>query len=789
MRKFQILILVLFSAAFTTQATPVTIEQAMASAQQFFNGNNGRHAPATTSLRHAYTAPSAQYYVFNRGTSDGFVIVSGDDRTMPILGYVDSGSFNYDQLPDNLRWWLGEYQRELEYLQSHPQVAVRQNAKVSTSVTPLVTSNWNQSAPYNNMCPTYVKSGATYRAVTGCVATAMAQIMYYHRWPAQGTGSVSYNYAVGGQSSQNLTANLSQSLYDWDNMLDDYISPGIATVHQNAVALLMRDVGYSVEMMYNDGSSGAYSENVPDALKNHFGYDQDTRIIYRQYFGITGWEQILRDELDAHRPIYYSGSTSGGGHAFVVDGYNSDGYFHINWGWGGMSDGYFIISMLNPDSQGIGSFEGGYNNYQAAVVGIQPAHEDADPYAFGAFYDGFSPEVSQVALGESATLAVTQAALLGNKNWETLYWGHVVLSEDETVVVQSPTYDGDASSIEPWYYYSFNTTVTPSTSLSDGRYHIRLVYQANGLPYRLFNPSSQGSGYILMEVRNGMAYFTAPDSPNLSLVDLTVNSTTLYSGNMFEVKATLHNDGLEYYDNVHFALVRNGSQAVASADIGIDVAQGGEQTFGTRMTAPSTAGTYQLALYDKDNNRLGETITVTVAQASAFDLELVSELQLENETMPADHVRAVAQVKNNGGNYMGVIEVAILPTDTLRIKSRFYSQIVTIPAGETRQVAFDGSFGGVIGETYRLWLRNPNRSDAYYLWGNPALFTVADYTTSLFGDINGDGAVDISDINLVINAMLGLSQDQSIESLCDVNGDGSVDISDINLLINAMMGR
>ena len=770
-------------------AAPLTADQALSRAQQFARSHRVASSGGAT-LTLAYgsgLSANPAYYVFNRTDNAGYLIVSGDDRTVPLLGYCDTGHFDPDNVPDNMRWWLSQYDHEMAYLRSHPELSARQLQPVSRSVTPLLTCIWNQSAPYNNMCPTYTKDGETKRAVTGCVATAAAQIMYYHRWPEHGTGSKSYSYSVGGQAEQTLSADFSQSHYDWSHMLDDYDSQSDAT-SQAAVALLMRDVGYSVEMMYKDGSSGAYSKDIPNALIEYFGYDSGTHITYRQYFGIEGWEQLLRDELDARRPVYYSGSSGDGGHAFVVDGYNRDGYFHINWGWGGMSNGYYIISMLNPDEQGIGSFEGGYNNNQAAIVGIQPKQSSVDPYSFAAFYESFSPAASQVNLGESVSLSFSNAALLGSKNWDSLLWGNCILSEDERVVVQAPDLDCDASDIEPWYYYSASTELTPSTSLANGRYHVRLVYSCDDLPYKYFSSSSSAPSFILMEVRDGVAYFTTPDQSELSLVSLSSNSSTVYSDRQFEVTATVQNNGLEYYDNVHFALLRNGSQQVQSDPIGIDIAQGRQLTFGARMTAPTTTGQYTLALFDNNNQRIGNSITVTVADGGdAASLQYASALKAKSDVMPADHIEATVDITNTGGVFMGVLEMFVLPSDDLKIKSIIRSDIVTLQPGETQTVAFDGSFGGVIGKSYRLWLRDPNISDKYYLWNNEVAFTVGAYQADvLAGDVNADGTVDVTDVNLAVNMILGKAP---IDLIADLNGDGTVDVTDVNAIVNIVLSK
>ena len=365
-------------------AKPITREQAQARAAEFLTNVTGsrRLAPVTNRAklgpRRAVAVTKAEldlYYVFNRGTNEGYVIVSGDDQTLPVLGYTDSGEFDYEQLPANMRSWLKGYENQLADIREHPErmAAAPRYAPVHDAIDPMITTRWNQGSPYNDECPMYFTLG---RSVTGCVATAFAQVLNY--W---GEISVTETQAdmpaYKTRTSHATLGNLSVdgipagSPIDWANMLDTYGSSATG-VQKKAVAQLMHYCGVSVEMDYTNSASGAYSYMVAEAAVKYFGYTNSVRYVQGDTYTADGWDALLYGELAAGRPFYLSGSNSDGGHAFVCDGYDGNHCFHINWGWGGSSDGYFLITRLNPSSQGIGGSDGGYSGGPEAVIGMQP---------------------------------------------------------------------------------------------------------------------------------------------------------------------------------------------------------------------------------------------------------------------------------------------------------------------------------------------------------------------------------------------------------------------------------
>lgn len=350
------------AAVITATAGPVSPRQAMTRLTgSAAIRSTGTQAP--TSLRLAELNPLQAdschaLYIFTDETG-GYYIAPTDDNAPALLGY--GKGLDPQDIPSNMLAWLAGYSRQVEWLAANPQAAAPK-AAVHAEIAPLVTTKWNQSAPYYNQCPMH--NGK--RSVTGCVATAMAQLINYNEWP-KGNGYGTHSYAWNGQT---LTFNYGATSFNWNLMLDKYTASSPAA-NNNAVASLMYACGVSVDMNYSSSESGAATFRCATALINNFGYDQGTGYYMRDYFTTDDWDTIIYGELAAGRPVLYDGQSTTGGHAFVCDGYRN-GYYHINWGWGGMSDNYFLLSALDPNSQGIGGSSSGYNFNQAATIGIQP---------------------------------------------------------------------------------------------------------------------------------------------------------------------------------------------------------------------------------------------------------------------------------------------------------------------------------------------------------------------------------------------------------------------------------
>ena len=337
-------------------------------------------------------------YVFNATDGSGFIIVSNDDQTTPILGFGENGNIDTEKMPANMRAWLQGYADEIAWLQKNGGKIAKARADIGATrnlgghatkeIPPLVATTWNQSAPYWNLTPYYkesdnnillskdYQSGYTHCA-TGCVATAMAQVMKYHQWP-QTTAAIPDYQWTSTIWLPNKDESLPAVTFDWANMVNHYTNSE-TDAQKTAVATLMQYCGYSVKMDYGP-ESGSNTDRVAFALKEYFDYKSTTKFVSRSMYTLAKWSDLIYHELSQNRPVVYGGSSSGGGHEFVCDGYqyrNGTDFFHINWGWGGSNDEYYVLSSLNPyGTQGIGgsSSNDGFHYGQDAVIGIQPSN-------------------------------------------------------------------------------------------------------------------------------------------------------------------------------------------------------------------------------------------------------------------------------------------------------------------------------------------------------------------------------------------------------------------------------
>lgn len=361
------------------------LDRALRSEKQSAGMRRSPSMPAEYSL--AYSAPAGTYHVYNRSTG-GYIVVSGDDEIYPLLADVGDGVFVMDELSPATRWMLDSYDRQIS------SFATSDDADMGLAdyynrwgeIDPIMTTRWDQLHPYNKYCP--VQGGRT--CVTGCVATALAQVVHsigYYK----GSG---YRYYNGVNSNgERVEFDYASATFDFRNMIDYY--PTSAPVEAiNETGRLMLACGLAVSMNYSPSGSGASSLNVPRALVEHFGYDaKHTRLYDTENYNQAQWENMLHRQLELGRPVYYSGAGLGAAHAFVIDGYRPTGLYHVNWGWGGMSDGYFRLTALNPNQIGTGGGNGGYNQGQEMVFAVPPG---ADP---GVIYGEMSGSIRMVSDG------------------------------------------------------------------------------------------------------------------------------------------------------------------------------------------------------------------------------------------------------------------------------------------------------------------------------------------------------------------------------------------------------
>src|SRR5574344_294651 len=351
----------------SVQAQQVTLENARTEAASFFTSHGmsiaggvklsaraARRAQSTTTG----TSTDAAYYIFNGAGDKGFVVISGDDRTEPVLGYSTTDTYDAASIPPNMQAFLDGYAAQIAQMDASSAAAMRR-VKKHAAIEPLLQTKWNQTSPYNDLCP----MDGDARSITGCEATSVAQIMAYHQYPKASTAIPAYFT----ETNKIAVPALPPVTFNWAAMPE-------SGDKDQAVATLMRYVGQGENMDYTSQVSNSNDGPAIHALKTYFGYDPNIKYYNRPSYTISEWDSIIYASLTEKNPVLYGGCTTSGGHSFVCDGYDGNGLFHINWGWGGYLNNYFRLAVLNPHGTGSGgsAANSAYNMYVSAMTGIQP---------------------------------------------------------------------------------------------------------------------------------------------------------------------------------------------------------------------------------------------------------------------------------------------------------------------------------------------------------------------------------------------------------------------------------
>ena len=497
-------------------AEEVTPEQAREIAQKFMKSHGSRRAAPEMEQ----PVKVSGLYIFNINNNGGYVIVSNDDQTTPILGFSDSGSIDPDNMPSNMRAWLQGYADEIAWLQKNGITTTpatnkarrRASAHSTNAIEPMISTKWGQDEPYNYYCP-MVDQG--YKIVTGCVATAMAQVMYYTERKA-GNNTTTTTAAIPAYTwNKNSWGPIPQdSPLNWSAMQTTYTGEEEKTdASAQAVATLMKYCGYSVRMNYGSNASSAYLIDVGSALKSYFGYESTVTHYSRYKYTYSSWVDMIYNELSQGRPVLYAGQAVDGGHAFVCDGYKYDStdLFHINWGWDGLCNGYFVLSVLNPDDQGTGgsASNSAYTCGQEAIVGIQKTNGTGTVEAPTAIsnlnitINSITLSHSTIALGESVNAIIS----VTNNNQTNNFDGEICLFVNNNRTV------GKMFEIASGATANCIITFTPTAT---GTYSLNAKY-----------PNTSNGDYIASTV-SSVTLTVADQTPtNLTANDITQTSATI----------------------------------------------------------------------------------------------------------------------------------------------------------------------------------------------------------------------------------------------------------------------
>jgi len=467
------------------------------------------------------------YYVYNR-KEGGYIIIAGDDLVHPIIGYSFSGRYNPDNLPPNLKLWMEDVaygisnainENESSSIKNSSEWERYFNGTInlrSTQAEPLISTRWGQGTPYNLLCP----MDGNEKTLTGCVATVMAQIMNYHQYPSGNLIGTIPGYTTKNKKHIIPAINLTGQSYNWALLQ----SGSQSTEFANEVAKLMYHCGVSVEMDYETAGigSGAVSVDMVKAFYTYFGYDKGIQTKRKDYYSSSAWTNMLKVEIDNGRPLVYSGTTDRNeGHAFICDGYNTEDYFHFNWGWDGASDGFFSI-----DNYGANAIK--YVNYTEIQIGIQP--EKGGELSFEIVVGGNDPKDSSIStdtkqVNQGVDFSITGSFLnLGPKTFRGNL-GFLLLNEDNSpIAVLGGGYAGENGLIPGRYMKGTIPTCSVPASIPDGNYFIKAAVQEAGSSYwQIIKVAIGKEDKLPLQVGSGISAID-----HLSLVSVYVNGNDIF---------------------------------------------------------------------------------------------------------------------------------------------------------------------------------------------------------------------------------------------------------------------
>lgn len=692
-------------AAIAAMARPVTPQEALARVerQQLTGGAN--RAPAASGMILSRTISTAKQtpalYLFENGQD--MLIVSADDATAnALLGYVEDAR---GEMPPVMQWWLDEYARQIEYIQETPAhyivaPGVAQAPRATkASIAPLCSTKWNQDAPFNAKCPT-ISGRAT---MTGCVATACAQVMKYFKYPESGSGTITYT-----DNGTKRTLALSGTKFDWANMLDDY-SGTYNTTQRNAVAFLMQACGYAANMNYGTSSSGAQSFEMLLGAKKYFNYNSKAFQAQRDNYTESEWNDLMYDNLKTVGPIYYSGYNAlYEGHAFVVDGYSADDYFHLNWGWGGAYDGYFKLSALAPEGQGIGgSSGGGFDFGQGAFINFtRPDATILDVALPGPVTQTGS--LKGAASGWTLTLTTsgvtTEGVAFYNSSGSTgdFEWGYkwvnITSGESEIVATEEVMENWEPNVGFRGHQFEID--------LDNGTYRIYPMIRTypDGEWKELVHRASCAD-YVTVEMgRLGIASVTDVPEADFTVTDFSLESK-LFWGKPFQTKFTVANDSeVEIRDglfpaiftidsNNNLTLLAQGNALVVTMAPG----ESKEFTFSTDMyvSKSSFTGAAYLGICSFSTGIVYQSVQVNVEKAPTTSTYTATKFSFVGNADNADanNLQFTCGLKCTKGYYADPLTVYIFPINGGTAVMIYNSpDTYFLDVNESAEATFGGAF-------------------------------------------------------------------------------------------------
>ena len=770
---------VLLLAALQTVAAEVDVNTAQATAARFLRAAAGttlHGAPAANSdIRLAHTELNsnqlgqAVYYIFN--TSNSYIIVSGDDRAANVLAYGDA-PLDMNNIPENMQFWLTGYKEQIEYLQAHPDFVpqnriMRAPKRSIESVSPLTTALWDQGTPYNNHCPEYNGS----RSVTGCGATAVAIIFNYWKWPVDPTP------VVQGYTTQSVGLQLEDLppiTFDWDNMLDHY-DGGYNEEQSEAVAWLMRYIGQSEHMDYSPSSSGASTDGVMRPFRI-FGYDPDVRVVFKdgwwsQSYNDEQWGEIIQEELENARPIVMCAYTpTWEGHAFVIDGFDaSNDTYHINWGWGGTGNSYFVLNAFN----GGGSL---FNMFQQLVIGIEPPTTEPTikPWLSRVNTKAFVDSISTASFyvrGSNLENDIT-LTLNDESGFFSIDTEHIGLNELEWEKRVNVTYHPNALGVH-----------TATVTLSSGGAEDKTVTLTGTCILETYDPVMVGADDVNASSINAIWEDATPQhnvvSYNLENVKLPFNEVRLEEAfDKSEFEGTSSSDWSSKLDEITQTPGWTGSKIYRNNNnlmIGTSKSKGWLET-------PA------IDMYGNEGVITVKVIATCTGSDTNAPLKISCGSNDTTITLGSEEEEHIVMLPCPENANAKVRMTTVVGKRVILCKFKALAGDDYSPADLTTATYFEN----ITGNSFLL----ENLASGYYGLRVQALYTdgtLSPWSNRLrllinwkMSDVNRDGETNIADVNKVIDFMFNEIASPSARSMNDVNGDGEINIADINAIIYEM---
>ena len=777
-----ILVMTCLLAVTTVWAEPISERRARQIAAQFMAH---RSMPSAT-LRKARKAPmaatdsseKAAYYVFN-ANEGGYVIVAGDDRAPAVLGYSENGTFDDHDIPEAMQSMLDGYAAQIAALEQGAKAAPQLTS--GNAVAPLIQSQWSQDRPFNILLPTLSSGNHAY---VGCVATALAQVMHYWKWPERPTRPLP---AYTTQTLRFYMPKLPVADFRWDLMKNNYEMTDTVSDEAMAAAMLSLYCAQAVKMDFLEDASATLTPYIPNFAATYFDYDSGAHMENRESYSTQGWADLIYGELAAGRPVIYCGSTKSGGHTFICDGFDGNGMFHFNWGWNSRNNGYFLLNVLNPEDQGARRASGVYSfvKNQGAIVGFQPNKGGSNNVlltATGVTFNSYTNTRS--ATSDAFKFNVSGAFRNHTSDTIAVRFGWGLFKEDEMV---KKLYTSSVKALIPGYYINLSKKeLKVGAGIASGTY--RILPMCGEVGKDDWRPCAGADrNYIEVTINGNKCTATGhgtAGTPNYAINNIDITGY-MHNGRPINVDVNMTNKG---YSSNHLLYMFVDGQYATAGYVDLEPGETGDIEFTYLF---KNAGNYTLTWsWSEDGSNPVSTRNVTINPMPAANLratvQVLNVTDAAGKVISSDKFSFVLTITNNGDTiYDEDIDARLYKRvdETRSSKVQGINQHLTLAPGETTTMQFDMTN---IVYDWQYFSR-------VYFYSEGSLRPLIYMTTYTIvfpkirpGDVNGDGSLTIADVANLVGIIMGEVDDYD-EYTADLNGDSYITVADVMLLVNIIL--